>query len=135
MLQARLSILSIGLCFLLFGLTAAADVLIVTDRQHPVRAASDVRLIELDRPMRIEAELSAGLPADPGRASEIVRQRLREGDIQDRLRKAYQGVVEARGLGIGKIPAVVVDQRYVVYGETDVAQAVTRIEAHRRTQP
>ncbi|ENJ2046957.1 DUF1525 domain-containing protein, partial [Pseudomonas aeruginosa] len=33
------------------------------------------------------------------------------------------------------IPAVVVDKRYVVYGEPDVARAVARIEQRRRTQP
>ena len=33
------------------------------------------------------------------------------------------------------LPAVVVDRRYVVYGETDVARAVARIESHRRAQP
>jgi hypothetical protein len=30
---------------------------------------------------------------------------------------------------------VVVDQRYVVYGEPDVAKAVARIDAHRRSRP
>jgi uncharacterized protein (UPF0218 family) len=29
----------------------------------------------------------------------------------------------------------VVDQRYVVYGEPDVARAVARIEQHRRAEP
>jgi integrating conjugative element protein (TIGR03757 family) len=48
---------------------------------------------------------------------------------------AYQGVVDAWSLGIITIPAVVVDQRYVVYGEPDVAKAVVLIEAHLRTQP
>jgi len=38
-------------------------------------------------------------------------------------------------LGLAKVPAVVVDRRYVVYGETDVARAVARIESHRRAQP
>ncbi|MFU7556760.1 DUF1525 domain-containing protein, partial [Pseudomonas paraeruginosa] len=27
------------------------------------------------------------------------------------------------------------DQRYVVYGEPDVARAIARIEQHRRAQP
>ena len=40
-----------------------------------------------------------------------------------------------KGLGIAKIPAVVVDRRYVVYGEPDVSRAVARINAYRSTQP
>ncbi|NQB78478.1 DUF1525 domain-containing protein, partial [Pseudomonas aeruginosa] len=34
-----------------------------------------------------------------------------------------------------KIPAVVVDRRYVVYGEPDVSRAVARINAYQSAQP
>jgi integrating conjugative element protein (TIGR03757 family) len=136
-LQIRQARLTIGLCAALFCLTAAAEVLVVTDRHHPVREASGARIVELDSPARIEAELSAGLPADPGRATDLARRRLRErGETwQRRLGHAYQGVVEAWGLGVDKIPAVLVERRYVVYGEPDVARAVARIDAYRRAQP
>lgn len=43
----------------------------------------------------------------------------------------YQGIVEAWILGITKIPAVVVDRRYVVYGQRDVNRAVALIEEYR----
>jgi len=39
------------------------------------------------------------------------------------------------GWAFAKIPAVVVDRRYVVYGEPDVPRAVARIDAYRSTQP
>lgn len=118
----------------------AADVLVVTDNRHPVQAMQTVpgaRLIELDAAERIEAELAAGLPADATRATAIVRQRLRDGGeaLQRRIGSAYQGVADAWGLGIVKVPAVVVDRRYVVYGEPDVARAVARIETHRKSRP
>lgn len=115
----------------------AADVVIITDSRHPVRTMGGERLIELDETPRIEAELSANLPADPERAAAIVRQRLKQGgtDLQRRIGTAYQGVTDAWSLGVTTIPAVVVDQRFVVYGEPDVARAVARIEQHRRTQP
>lgn len=115
----------------------AADVLVVTDSRHPVQAPPGARVIELDQAGRIEAELSAGLPADSARAAAIVPQRLRDGgqDLQRRIARAYQDVADAWGLGIAKLPAVVVDRRYVVYGDADVARAVARIETHRRTQP
>ena len=126
------------LALLLLGqAAAAADVLVVTDSRHPVQSASDARVIELDLPERIEAELAAGLPNDPSRAAALVQQRLRDGGqaLQRRIGSAYQGVADAWGLGIAKVPAVVVDRRYVVYGEPDVARAVARIESHRRAQP
>lgn len=115
----------------------AADVLVVTDSLHPVQAPAGVRVIELDQAARIEAELAANLPADPARATAIVQQRLREGgqDLQRRIARAYQDVADAWGLGLTKLPAVVVDRRYVIYGETDVARGVARIETHRRTKP
>ena len=125
------------LSLFLLGQAAAAEVLVVTDSRHSVQSVAGARVIELDLPARIEAELAANLPADPARATAIVQQRLREGgnSLQHRLGGAYQGVAEAWGLGIAKLPAVVIDRRYVVYGDADVGRAVARIEAHRRTQP
>ncbi|TEC04261.1 TIGR03757 family integrating conjugative element protein [Pseudomonas aeruginosa] len=117
--------------------TFAADVVVVTDSRHPVKTMGGERLIELDEAPLIEAELSASLPTDPYQAAAIVKRRLSNGgaDLQRRIASAYQGVTDAWSLGITSIPAVVVDQRYVVYGEPDVARAVARIEQHRRTQP
>jgi integrating conjugative element protein (TIGR03757 family) len=127
-----------GLLLCLLGSSAfAADVLVVTDSRHPVQSTGSARVIELDLPERIESELAAGLPNDPSRAAALVQQRLRDGGqaLQRRIGSAYQGVADAWGLGLAKVPAVVVDRRYVVYGEPDVARAVARVEAHRRTQP
>ena len=117
--------------------TVAADVLVVTDSHHPVKTMGGERLIELDEARRIEAELSAELPAAPEQAAATVKRRLNQGgaDLQRRIASAYQGVTDAWSLGITSIPAVVVDQRYVVYGEPDVARAVARIEQRRRAQP
>ena len=117
--------------------TFAADVVVVTDRHHPVKTMGGERLIELDEAPRIEAELSANLPTDPDQATALVKRRLTQGgtDLQRRIATAYQGVTDAWSLGITAVPAVVVDQRYVVYGEPDVARAIARIEQHRRTEP
>ena len=127
-----------GLLLCLLGQDAsAADVLVVTDSRHPVQAPAGARVILLDQAARIEAELAADLPSDPARGAALVRQRLKDGGapLQTRLATAYQGVVDAWSLGVTTIPAVVVDQRYVVYGEPDVAKAVARIDAHRRSRP
>ena len=115
---------------------SAMDIWVITDRQHPVQGTPD-RLIELDVPARIEAELSTDLPSDAQQASLLVQQRLKHGGpaLQQRLARAYQDVTDAWSLGITTLPAIVVDQRYVVYGEPDVAKAIARIEAYRRTQP
>ncbi len=115
----------------------AADVLVVTDSQHPVQVTANARVIELDLPVRIEAELSAGLPVDQNQAATLVRQRLHAdgGALEQQLARAYQCAAEAWGWGVAKIPAVVVDRRYVVYGDPDVARAVERIDAYRSVRP
>lgn len=119
-----------GLAALLATSALYAETWVVTDQAHPVSGKAD-RLILLDAPARIEGELASGLPADPA------RERLSQGgaDLQRRIASAYQGVTDAWSLGITSLPAVVVDRRYVVYGEPDVARAVARIEQHRRSQP
>ncbi|MBX7274286.1 TIGR03757 family integrating conjugative element protein [Stutzerimonas chloritidismutans] len=137
-LPLRPSLCTAALCAaLLAPLAQAAEILVVTDSRHPVQATGGARLIELDHPARIEAELGAHVPADPSRGAAMVQQRLYSGgvELQQRLGAAYQGVVDAWSLGVTMIPAVIIDHRYVVYGEPDVAKAVALIEAHRRTQP
>lgn len=113
---------------------SAANVRVFTDRHHPVEAPPEIPVIELDKPAALQAELSAHLPADPGRAASIVHARLGTGGavLQQKFATAYQGVVDAWSLGVTKIPAVVVDQRYVVYGVQNVARAVSVIERYRR---
>lgn len=123
---------------IMVGTASAAEIWVVMDRHHPIsNVGLDIRVIELDAPARIQAELAARLPSDPVRAAAIVRQRLSEGGItlQQRLALAYQGIVDAWQLGITQIPAVLVDRRYVVYGEADVHHAVSLIEQHRKTHP
>jgi integrating conjugative element protein (TIGR03757 family) len=124
---------------LLWSATCVAqEVWFITDSTRPLQGTRiPTRMIELDAARRIEAELSAGLPRNPHEAESIVRQRLQAGGptLQRRLQVASQGITDAWSLGIATIPAVVVDQRYVVYGEPNVARAVARIEQHRRAQP
>ena len=112
---------------------AMSPVWVITDRWHPVQGGAD-RLIELDAPARIEAELSRQLSSDPREAQIQAQERL-QADAHLRLVQAYRDIAEARRLGVAKIPAVLVAERYVVYGEPDVARAVARVAQWRRAQP
>lgn len=134
----RKYLLAAALCTGLFSpLAHADDILVVTDSQNPVQAPYGVRLIELDQPARIKLELGSHLSTDPAHSAALVQRRLKDGGstLQARFGMAYQGVVEAWSLGVTTIPAVIMDYRYVVYGEPDVAKSIALIEAHRRTQP
>ncbi|TPB79362.1 TIGR03757 family integrating conjugative element protein [Burkholderia pseudomallei] len=117
------------------SLAHGTDLWIVTDRQHPVRELTHARVIELDAPTQIEATLSQGLPANPREAAAEVRDRVGNRAVTQQLTAAYQGVVDAWRIGVTKIPAVVVDQRYAVYGDTDVTRALARIQTYREAHP
>lgn len=116
---------------------SAAEVTVFTDRSVTLKSADNAKVVRLDAAQEIEAGLAADLPADPRRAQAIVQERLKQGGVrlQRDLASAWQGVADAWGLSVSTVPAVVVDRRYVIYGEPDVARAVARIEEYRRAQP
>lgn len=113
---------------------ATADVLAISDSSHPLISSAGARVVLLDAPERLEQKLSEGLPADPRQAVAIMQQRMRSASAQQLgrdLAKAHQDVADAWSLGVAKLPAVVVDRQYVVYGQPDVAAAVVSIERYR----
>ena len=114
-----------------------ADTWVFTDTANPVTAPATARVILLDQQHHLETELSRALPSDPQQAAAIIQNRLNSPSgkrLQSDLAKAQQDLTDAWSLGIEKIPAVVVDRRYVVYGEPDVAKALDLIN-RARSQP
>jgi integrating conjugative element protein (TIGR03757 family) len=120
------------------GAAIAQEVWVITDSKQPLQGTyKPARVIELDAARRIQAELSVNLPADPQQAAAIVGQRLKDGGsrLQQRMQAAYQGVADAWSMGITTIPAVVVDRRYVIYGEANIDRAMARIAQYRKEHP
>lgn len=125
------------LVLLMLPAAALAEALVYTDKAHTVSAAIDARVVLLDRQHHLETDLSRDLPPDPQLAAAIIHGRLSSPSgkrLQSDLTKAQQDITDAWSLGIEKIPAVVVDRRYVVYGEPDVAKALEMIN-RARSQP
>lgn len=114
-----------------------ADIVVFTDRHHPVVAPTGVRVVHLDAAQHLKTRLNSNLPTNPDRAAAVARQRLQDGGepLQKQLALAYQGLVDAWSLGVTHIPAVVVDRQYVVYGDPDVSRALIDIATFRRVQP
>lgn len=107
---------------------------VITDYAHPVINTAEHRVIVLDEQQRLEAHLTSKLPSDPTLAASAfqVYQASPEGTrFQHELTQAQQGTTDAWSLGVEKIPAVVVDRRYVVYGEPDVAKAIALVQRAR----
>jgi integrating conjugative element protein (TIGR03757 family) len=123
-----------SIAFTFLSATAHAETWVITDQAHPVSAPTGVRIIRLDDQQRLEELLSRQLPADPRQAESTIQRYLESPAgkrLQSDLVQAQQGITDAWSVGVEKIPAVVVDRRYVVYGEADVAKAVAQIDRAR----
>jgi len=131
--QPRIALLSLLLSAPLSW--AEPSVLVVTDASHPVtNIPIGARQILLDEGSRLEDQFSKGLPRAPAAAAQIARQRASSaegGRFLTEIVAAQQGVTDAWSLGITRIPAVVQDARYVVYGDADAAHALATIQRYR----
>lgn len=127
------------LCGAIASVTSHAETWVITDSAHPVNlpAGVGIRLIQLDEQHRLEEQLSHLLPANPQMAA-VAAQKVLNGPegarIQQDLIKAQQGLTDAWSVGVEKLPAVVVDRKYVVYGQPNVALALRAIEHSRGTR-
>ncbi|WP_458038952.1 TIGR03757 family integrating conjugative element protein [Pantoea ananatis] len=129
-----------SLAFLFITAGAQAGTVIYTDHAHPVTGdvSPDVTLTELDAPDRLLAQQFGPLSAAPAQAEQqaravIASPAFRQG--QQALAASYAGVAHAWSLGLEKVPAVVFDDKWVVYGTTDVAAARAKLDAWREKQP
>lgn len=115
--------------------TTHAEIWAITDAAHPLTSVpAEVRVIKLDDQQRIEEQLSRKLPPNPHQAALAARQLMGTpagAALMQQLTAAQQGNADAWSVGVSKVPAVVVDRRYVVYGQPDVAIAIQTINQAR----
>ena len=100
----------------------------------PLRASVGAQVHVLDARDGYAEAFGADLPDDPERALAEARRRMSSPAGRAalaRIAAAAAGNALAGRLRIERLPAVVVDGRYVVYGVRDVARAVERVEAWR----
>lgn len=131
----RLSALILACSFVPF--LTQAETWVITDNQHPMsHVPDDARLIRLDEPERLEEKLTALLPKSPDLAQQVFDQRMAANkQLADEMSQAFQGVADAWSLGVSKVPAVVVDRQWAVYGTADVHQALVLIDEYRNALP
>jgi integrating conjugative element protein (TIGR03757 family) len=87
-----------------------------------------IEVFDLGAPARFEAELSEGLPADAARAQRLLEQRIRAHDLEAEALAAFGGTLRAARLGLDRLPAVVFDDRAIVYGVTDLPSAAAEFQ-------
>ncbi|WP_025121907.1 MULTISPECIES: TIGR03757 family integrating conjugative element protein [unclassified Serratia (in: enterobacteria)] len=120
------------------AVSAQAATVMYTDSQHPPAGlGSGHQVIYLDAPEVVQREVFGELSADPRQAEQQAKVVLQSPDWQQKVQQiaqAYQGVIQAYGLGLKKYPAVVFDDLYVVYGTADIALAEAKLAQYQGAQ-
>jgi integrating conjugative element protein (TIGR03757 family) len=85
---------------------------------------------------RFQSALSEGLPTDPEAAKAEAIYRIQQLDDvrMEPVKNATIGLVKALQYGVNRYPAIVFDERAVVYGVTNLVEALDRYQAWQREQ-
>jgi integrating conjugative element protein (TIGR03757 family) len=91
------------------------------------------QVYQVDGLQAVEAVLSHRLPRDPAAAERVVRDRRARWDAHDRvgLQQSATGLTKALAYGLDRVPAVVFDGQGVIYGVTDLGEALRRYQQWR----
>jgi len=120
------------------AMSAQAATVVYTDSQYPpTRLGTGHQVVYLDAPEVVQREVFGELSADPHQAEQQAKALLQSPGWQQkeqRVVQAYQGVIQAYGIGLKKYPAVVFDDHYVVYGTADVALAEAKLAEDKGAQ-
>lgn len=94
---------------------------------------TEFHVYELDGIQRIEAKLSEGLTADLEQAKHLAMQRIQQLDQVSRaqMQQAAIGIAKAAQYGVDRYPAIVFDGEVVIYGVTDLREALQRYRQWR----
>jgi integrating conjugative element protein (TIGR03757 family) len=94
----------------------------------------EFHIYELDAIQRIEAKLSKGLTADPKQSKRVVLQRFHQLPDENRaqLQRAAMGLAKAMQYGVDRYPAIVFDGVVLIYGVTDIREALHRYKQWRQ---
>lgn len=128
------NLILISLAALVVSQTSSAVPWVITNSAHPIPATNEIRLILIDQLSALEDELSNGLPSSPAAVQALFDERM-TAQMNTKIENAHQDIVDAWSLGVTKIPAVVVDRKYVVYGDSNVERALTKIQLYREAHP
>lgn len=127
-----------GLLFLMgwmVSLSSGAKTVVYTDRLHPpVNLTPDSQVVWLDAAEQHQKKIFPQLSPDPQQARLQVQTMLQSPHWREQeqvLITAYREVIEAWQRGVRQYPAVVFDDRDVVYGTADVAKATALREPHQ----
>ena len=117
------------------------SVLVVTSDKYPVATPDafksyipKVTQLNLDSVSQIERRLSEDLPANEKLAKVEFQRRVEaigKAQLESELRNAYQAVGAAMAYRLDRYPAIIFNEQVVVYGLTDLSQALEKYRQWR----
>lgn len=127
-MQHAICVTALGMALLGMRDAVAASVEVFTVSTVPVSAPNSVRVHVLDGLTLVKQRLSAGLPNRPEAATELLEARVKtEGvALRRQVLAAVESMQRARALKIDRVPAVVIDGKYIVYGLPSVQESLAR---------
>jgi len=112
---------------------ATPVITVITSDHRPVNAKSIdpgvLKILNLDAVQKIEEELSRNLPVNETEALVIAQQRIDkvgQDALNEKLKNAYGGILTAIALGVERYPAIIFENKFVVYGVTDIDVALEK---------
>jgi integrating conjugative element protein (TIGR03757 family) len=101
---------------------------------HQRLGSATITTYAVDGVERFESGLSEGLPQDPEAAKAEAMPRVQQLDDTRMApaKNAAIGLAKAIQYGVDRYPAIVFDERAVVYGVTDLVEALNRYDAWNR---
>ncbi|MBK3453220.1 MULTISPECIES: TIGR03757 family integrating conjugative element protein [Pseudomonas] len=128
------NLILVSLAALVISQTTSATSWVITDSAHPIEPTNDIRVILIDQLSTLEEQLSSGLPFSPAAAQAMFGERMTD-EMSARVERSHQDIIDAWSLGVTKTPAVVVDRKYVVYGDSNIERALSKIQSYRESHP
>lgn len=101
--------------------------------RRPSQMQAEVRVFVLDGIQQLETKLSHSLPANRAMAQRVVLNRLQRLDRewQKSVKASAEALMRAQELGVQRYPAIVFNERWVVYGLTDLDAAIVHYHGWR----
>jgi len=124
------------------------SIVAITSNQRPIQSVDwksasssennpEITILNLDAVQSLHDQLSEGLPNDETLARTMVQQKIADigrSKLEDELRTAYLPLGTMMAYGLDRYPVIIFDQQAVIYGVTDLAQAINQYRQWREDQ-
>lgn len=141
--KTKFYILSILFFFASLHASAQQPSIIVfysSDKSQVKNAPKHALIYDVTQTAKLERKMQSLLPNSKGLKNTrlIFQKKLKSNPQMKKIVKdianSYEWLSVASSLGVAKIPAVIIDSQYVVYGEHNVKKAIALVDRYKRNQ-